>query len=291
MAGNGDRPLKAEQWVKAAVEHARFAIAVPWPEESDPVIGSTDLYDHANPFFWAALPEQDGSTNHWRLGEINHSYFLRTATGPERELFVTNQTIAFSSLVEDMLAIDRSPLVKLKEIANSRYIKDPANNGNNELSGIYQLVNYIWRHRDQFGANPALHFITDFSNLAFTQLHEHAGVRTTQDLSWFICAKFREQWEAEVTPGQIVRLLPKLVSPEDYVQIQKIMTDRREEIKNSGKKVIPAVPRDPASITPVSDAGIEFQRATQRPGRGRQNPYGGRAGWGAQKPDLWKPKP
>ncbi|MBN8521031.1 MAG: hypothetical protein J0L77_03930 [Alphaproteobacteria bacterium] len=277
-----------DNWLKAVYAYAQthlMGIPVYQATSSDPI-------DYYNLAFWSQVPPSpiNIQSNTRTQADINAATFFRHASDAQKEEMARCQRQALEKLIADILAIKDDVFTRLCEL-ESEYRIAPSKLGHGRgrvvISSQFfpkKLFLFILHHPSLFASARSLEPITRIDTILSQVVLESRDINKPIDFFWRLNNYFAKEYNAHAMPG----LFQRFMIDQFHETFDKIIDGLRAVYCPDTSKIM-ATPIDPDSIREVSDIRSVFAEESARFGAKGSREIGGRAGWGAQKPDLWKP--
>ncbi len=275
-----------KHWLTAVHAHAQtHLMAIPvYQPSSDPI-------DYYNLAFWSQVPPSpiDIQSNARTQADINAATFFRYASDAQKEEMGRCQQKALEKLITDILAIEDDLFSHLQNLQVAYNIAPVSlgYRGNIVLKKDFipkELLVFILNHPQLFSNKKSLEPITKIDAILNRVALESTDVNSPIDFFWRVNNYFVKNYNSYVQPGKFDVFLQKNF-PDTYEKIFEVL--RAGYRPNTSKIMVE--PIDPEKIKISFDISSVFAEESARLGPKGSRETGGRAGWGAQKPDLWKP--
>lgn len=252
--------LNDVQWVAAVLEKATRHYAGVCSAE-DAVFFERSGYhsSYRHELFWDTVPPVPPRKDGEETCNDVRSFFMNITTFGERRLFLLNQQKMDRALRDDILAIDQDPLGSLHDLQEKYLFEDYAQKGHarnlKRSRNPLALLVRISGDADVYDKNDALHFVTRTRDIAFRLIEEKSFIKKTQDLDLALASHFREEYNVDMSHGQIRTFMSAL-------DLNDAVTDKIDGVSLSRRQagLIEARPVSPHKIKSVPDAHIEFLR-------------------------------
>jgi hypothetical protein len=231
----------------------------------------------------------DIQSNARTQADINAATFFRYASDAQKAEMARCQQQALDKLIADILAIKDDLFKHLCDLQDS-YSITPVTLGYRgsiiPKKDFFpkELFIFVLENSKFFKNAKSLEPITQFSAILDHILHQATDTNRPNDFFWRINNHFVKNYNSFVEPGKFEYFMREVFS-DTYDKIrEKLRAGYRPDTSK-----IAAQPIDPEKIRVSFDISSVFAEESARLGPKGSRETDGRAGWGAQKPDLWKP--